>query len=52
MNTYKITFLVIVFCSFIGQAQSKIYQQKKADKIAKGSVFTKIINKKLPETKL
>ncbi|MFT4576919.1 MAG: histidine triad (HIT) family protein [Polaribacter sp.] len=50
MNRYKITFLVIIFCSFIGQAQSKIYQQKKSDKIAKGSVFTKIINKKFPAT--
>ncbi len=44
--------LAIVFIStvFNGLSQSKIYQQNKADKIAKGSVFTKIINKKLPAT--
>ena len=44
--------LAIVFIStvFIGVGQSKTYQQNKTDKIAKGSVFTKIIKKKLPAT--
>ena len=31
-----------------GQAQSPEYQQQKADKIAAGSVFTKIIKRELP----
>jgi histidine triad (HIT) family protein len=30
--------------------QSKAYQEKKAEKIANGSVFTKIINRELPAT--
>jgi histidine triad (HIT) family protein len=31
-------------------SQSKTYQKKKTEKIAKGSVFTKIINRELPAT--
>jgi histidine triad (HIT) family protein len=50
MKKNRILLLIVVSCSFIGHAQSKIYQQKKIEKIAKGSVFTKIINKKLPAT--
>jgi len=52
MKKNRIVLLTVVFCSFIGHAQSKTYQQKKTEKISKGSVFTKIINKKLPATTL
>ncbi len=50
MNKNIVFLFVFVFCSFTGFSQSKKYQQKKADKMAKRSVFTKIINKKLPAT--
>lgn len=38
--------LLILFLT--ANAQSKEYQQQKAEKINKGSVFTKIINRELP----
>ncbi len=41
---------LILFCSLISRSQSLEYQQQKAEKIAKGSVFTKIINRELPAT--
>jgi histidine triad (HIT) family protein len=50
MNKKFTTFYVLLFCCFIGFSQSKEYQQKKNDKIANGSVFTKIIDRKLPAT--
>ena len=44
--------ILLVFSFFLIQsyAQSEAYQKQKAEKIAKGSVFTKIINRKLPAT--
>jgi histidine triad (HIT) family protein len=39
--------LVFLFTS-MGLAQSPEYQKKKAEKIERGSVFTKIINRELP----
>ncbi|MEQ9376918.1 MAG: histidine triad nucleotide-binding protein [Imperialibacter sp.] len=46
----KIVFftLLALFFSSTGWSQSADYQQQKAEKIAKGSVFTKIINRELP----
>ncbi|MEQ8687586.1 MAG: histidine triad nucleotide-binding protein [Imperialibacter sp.] len=46
----KIVFftLLALFYSSTGWSQSADYQQQKAEKIAKGSVFTKIINRELP----
>lgn len=46
---------IILFCLIIlignnGWSQSKEYQKKKVQKIIKGSVFTKIINRELPAT--
>lgn len=49
-SVYKFCiFLMLLFfqLSFI-HAQSEAYQQQKAEKIAAGSVFTKIINRELP----
>ena len=42
--------LFLFLGNFIGYSQSEAYQQKKAKKIAKGSVFTKIINREAPAT--
>ena len=42
--------LTMLLFSSIGWSQSKAYQKKKVEKIEKGSVFTKIINKELPAT--
>ena len=42
--------LIISFSASTSWSQSKEYEQKKAEKIAKGSVFTKIINRELPAT--
>ena len=50
MSKNNPTLLVLLFCSFIGFSQSKEYQQQKNAKIVKGSVFTKIIDRKLPAT--
>lgn len=41
---------VILLFTTISSSQSKAYQEKKAAKIAKGSVFTKIINREAPAT--
>ena len=47
----KHIFLAIFgLCLLQAQAQSEAYQQQKAEKIAAGSVFTKIINRELPAT--
>lgn len=46
--TLNILFVLIV--STTGWSQSQEYQLKKAEKIEKGSVFTKIINRELPAT--
>lgn len=50
MKKTNLATLVLLFCTILSFSQSKEYQQKKNDKLAKGSVFTKIINKKLPAT--
>lgn len=50
MNKKYLFTLVFLFQILIGLSQSKAYQDKKENKIKKGSVFTKIINKKLPAT--
>lgn len=42
--------LLVLFVATTGWSQSKQYQKQKSDKIAKGSVFTKIINRELPAT--
>ena len=49
----KTALQLVLFCLFsvsISYAQSDAYQKKKQDKIDKGSVFTKIINRELPAT--
>ncbi|GMN11209.1 hypothetical protein MTsPCn9_20860 [Croceitalea sp. MTPC9] len=46
----KLLFVSLVLCCFTSYAQSEAYQKQKAEKIAKGSVFTKIINRELPAT--
>lgn len=46
----KLLFITLVLCCFTSYAQSEAYQKQKAEKIAKGSVFTKIINRALPAT--
>ena len=42
--------LTVLLFNTIGWSQSEAYQKKKAEKIEKGSVFTKIINRELPAT--
>ena len=44
----KILLLLFALCAVKSYAQSEAYQKQKAEKIAKGSVFTKIINRELP----
>lgn len=41
---------MFLFITTTGWSQSTEYQKGKADKIEKGSVFTKIINRELPAT--
>lgn len=48
-KVYLICFLLYLY-SFPIVGQSAAYQQNKADKIEKGSVFTKIVNRELPAT--
>lgn len=50
MKTTISFILFILFFTLAGQSQSLEYQQQKAEKIAEGSVFTKIINRELPAT--
>jgi histidine triad (HIT) family protein len=45
-----LTTVTLLFAISFSFGQSKAYQDKKNQKIAKGSVFTKIINKKLAAT--
>jgi histidine triad (HIT) family protein len=40
--------IMLLFLSSAGWAQSIEYQKRKAEKLASGSVFTKIINRELP----
>lgn len=49
----KSTILVLIICLFTVnplQSQSTSYQDTKKEKIEKGSVFTKIVNRELPAT--
>jgi len=48
-NIFMFSFSVLLFISS-GWSQSLEYQKQKAEKIEKGSVFTKIINRELPAT--
>ena len=50
MKKFVLVNLLLVLFVSSGYSQSLEYQNKKADKIAKGSVFTKIINRELPAT--
>ncbi len=44
---FSITFILSIS---IGWSQSETYQNNKAEKIEKGSVFTKIIKREIPAT--
>ncbi len=48
-KTLIFSFIMLLFTS-IGWSQSKEYQEQKAEKIKKGSVFTKIIKRESPAT--
>lgn len=50
MRKYIFISSLIILCSLSGWSQSLAYETKKAKKIAAGSVFTKIINRKAPAT--
>ena len=47
-NSYL--FLFAILLASTAMCQSKTYQERKAEKMAKGSPFTKIINRELPAT--
>ena len=49
-NKITLASLLFLFVICISWSQSPEYQLKKAEKIEKGSVFTKIINRELPAT--
>ncbi len=44
----KLLVLIVLLIASTGYSQSLEYQKQKAEKIAKGSVFTKIIKRELP----
>lgn len=46
----KLLYTILALCCFTSFAQSEAYQKQKEEKIAAGSVFTKIINRELPAT--
>jgi len=48
-NIFTFSLSILLFASS-GWSQSPEYQKQKAEKIEKGSVFTKIINRELPAT--
>ena len=50
MNKIILISLTTLLFNSIGWSQSEAYQKKKAEKLEKGSVFTKIINRELPAT--
>ncbi|WP_299157736.1 HIT domain-containing protein [uncultured Tenacibaculum sp.] len=50
MNKKHFFLLIFLFQILVGLSQSKAYQDKKEKKIKEGSVFAKIINRKLPAT--
>lgn len=45
-----LSLLLLLVAASAARNQTKVYQQQKAEKIEKGSVFTKIINRELPVT--
>ena len=49
-NKITLASLIFLFAICTSWSQSSEYQLKKAEKIEKGSVFTKIINRELPAT--
>lgn len=49
-SKFAINILIVLIVSATGWSQSQEYQLNKAEKIEKGSVFTKIINRELPAT--
>lgn len=48
MNTKFILSLLFILLSLAARSQSEAYQKQKAEKIAEGSVFTRIIQKEAP----
>ena len=50
MKTRVPSFILLLLSTSLAFSQSPAYQQQKAEKIAEGSVFTKIINRELPAT--
>ena len=50
MKKHILTNLVLLLLAITGWCQSSAYQRQKEEKIANGSVFTKIINRELPAT--
>ena len=50
MKKHILTNLVLLLLAITGGCQSSAYQRQKEEKIANGSVFTKIINRELPAT--
>ena len=49
-NKMTLSILIVLLTFTSGWSQSQEYQLKKAEKIEKGSVFTKIIHRELPAT--
>lgn len=50
MKRIILTCILFICIGFSARSQSESYQKKKTAKIKEGSVFTKIINRKLPAT--
>lgn len=50
MKKIILSCILFIFTGFSVLSQSRSYQDKKAEKIKEGSVFTKIINRELPAT--
>lgn len=48
LKQYLVVLSMLLILAFNAMAQSEAYQKKKAQKLAEGSVFTKIINRELP----
>lgn len=50
LKSLSFILFLFLFSTTINYGQSQAYQEKKAKKIAEGSVFTKIINREAPAT--
>ena len=50
MKAITIITVILTLFTFTASSQSEEYQKQKEEKIRKGSVFTKIINRELPAT--